>query len=69
MEPAISTFPYHLVEVRRDEYGRPSIKLSGLVEKRFEDDGGGNVLVSLSHDGPVATAIVFIHRTDGPTAA
>lgn len=67
-EPAITTFPYHLVEVTRDAHGRPEIVLAGLVRERFERDGGGDIQLSLSHDGPVAAAIVMIVRAN-PSAA
>lgn len=69
LEPAVTTFPYHLVEVQRDAFGRPTLRLSGTVERRFEDDGGGQILVSLSHDGGVASAVVIIQRVAPPPAA
>ncbi len=50
---------HHLIEVVRDAWGRPRIRLHGDVATRLE---GVRVHVSLSHDGDAAIAFVTLSR-------
>lgn len=45
------------VEVRTDAWGRPAVRLRGVIGQALE---GARIHLSLSHDGDVATAFVVI---------
>ncbi len=45
------------IEVRNDEHGKPSVRLSGVTAKIFE---GKRVHLSLSHAGNIAIAMVVV---------
>lgn len=47
------------IEVVKDAWGRPSIKLHGTVAKCLESV---TVMVTLTHDGPMAAAMVVLER-------
>ena len=47
------------VEVFRSENGAPSLVLHGAALKTFEELGGGELHLSLSHEKTLATAIVI----------
>ncbi|MCC6620735.1 MAG: holo-ACP synthase [Deltaproteobacteria bacterium] len=52
------------IEVELDAWGRPRLVLTGAVARTI---GPVRALVSMSHDGPIATAIVQLapeHRTE-----
>lgn len=65
--PALSTVDLREIEVRLDAWGRPSLHLEGAVREAvlaLGTDGAPPVAhVSLSHDGPVATAVVVLAAT------
>lgn len=48
------------VEILNDELGKPFIELSGETLKVFEQKGGGQIHVSLSHIKETAIAFVII---------
>ena len=50
------------IEILSDEELRPSLSLSGRVRAFAEQAGVARLHVSLSHDGPVATAVVIAER-------
>lgn len=50
------------VEVISDEEGRPSLALHGRARRLAEQAGVRALHLSLSHDGPVATAVVVAER-------
>ena len=50
------------IEVVNDSEGVPSLRLSGAAKKVFEEHGGGQIVLSLTHDGDVAMASVIIFR-------
>ena len=48
------------VEVVSGERGEPSLRFSGAVGERMEAVGGRRVLLSLTHSGGVAAAVVVV---------
>ncbi len=48
------------IEVVNDERGRPSLRLSGSAEAIFRNSGGGELHLSLSHEGDHAVASVIV---------
>lgn len=48
------------IEVTHDGAGKPGVRLHGDAEKRLEEIGGGDVHLSLSHEGDMALAFVVI---------
>lgn len=48
------------IEVVSDTWGRPSLRLHGAVSAAYEQDGGGELWLSLSHDGNVVAAVVVV---------
>ncbi|MGE3141279.1 MAG: 4'-phosphopantetheinyl transferase superfamily protein [Thermoleophilia bacterium] len=63
--PDVGTVDMREIEVVDDGYGRPSLSLHGAVAAsvaRLETDLGRRVqaMVSLSHDGPAAAAVVLL---------
>ena len=68
----LDDFPWREVEVLDDSHGVPHVTLSGEVALAFRDGGVArrqanagvaaipSVHISLSHDGPVASAVVII---------
>lgn len=57
--PVMDEQVHHLIEVVKDAWGRPRIRLHGEVAKHL---AGCTLDVSLSHDGDYATAYVVLHR-------
>ncbi|MBA4606918.1 MULTISPECIES: holo-ACP synthase AcpS [Aeromicrobium] len=55
--PPLGEHVHDQIEVIRDAWGRPRIRLHGDVAKHLEDV---TVHVSLSHDGPAAIAMVTL---------
>ena len=66
--PAASTVDLREIEVVADGWSRPAIALAGSVAASVADlapDGHQlRVHLSLSHDGPVASAVVILDLTD-----
>ncbi len=60
--PSLGLLDLREVEVVNDAYGRPSLRLHGAVARAMERLGPVRVLVSLSHDGPVAMAQVLLEQ-------
>ena len=68
----LDDFPWSGVEILDDGRGRPSVNLESSVEARFYDSllltgGQANRVqlcwhIALSHDGPVASAVVLLCR-------
>jgi holo-[acyl-carrier protein] synthase len=50
------------VEVRRDAYGPPSLRLAGAAEARMRALGASRALVSLTHERTRAAALVVLLR-------
>lgn len=50
------------IEVARDESGRPSLRLHGAAARLADDVGADRALLSMSHDGGYATAMVVLER-------
>lgn len=48
------------VEVERDRLGAPSLRFHGAASRRAQELGVERVLVSITHDGPVAAAVVVL---------
>lgn len=57
--PVASEHVHHLVEVVKDAWGRPRLRLHGEVAEHL---AGLDAHVSLSHDGDYATAYVVLTR-------
>ncbi len=53
-------FPWHEIEVERDESGRPSIRLHGRTAARTAAFGVRAIHLSLSHERSVAMAQVVV---------
>jgi holo-[acyl-carrier protein] synthase len=51
--------PWSSIDVRRDRFGRPSLRLSGAAGELARRRGVESLAVSLTHDGPFAAAIVI----------
>ena len=51
-----------VIEVTHDEFGAPGIVLHGGAKERLEQLGGTKVLLSLTHEGDMATAFAVIAR-------
>lgn len=51
---------WHDCEVRTTEAGQPYFHLTGTVADRLAEIGGSETLLSLSHDGGIATAIAVV---------
>ena len=50
------------VEILNDELGKPFIELSGETLKVFEQKGGSNIHISISHIKETAVAFVIIEK-------
>jgi len=50
------------VEVLSDADGRPRLALSGALRRLAEDAGVSAIHVSLTHEGPMAAAVVVLER-------
>jgi holo-[acyl-carrier protein] synthase len=47
-------------EVAREPGGRPTLRATGAAAQRMSESGVKNVLLSISHDGGVAAAVVVL---------
>ena len=59
----LDNFPWREIEILDDSRGVPHVSLSGDASPAFQTDYLGSILdvrISLSHDGPVASAVVMI---------
>ena len=59
----LDIFPWREIEILDDSRGVPHVSLSGDASPAFQTDYSGSipdVHISLSHDGPVASAVVMI---------
>lgn len=52
------------IEVTHTENGAPGIRLNGRARKRLDEMGGGEVLISLTHEGNLAMAFAAIKGAD-----
>jgi holo-[acyl-carrier protein] synthase len=50
------------IEVVNTASGAPEIRLNGAAKEIFVKEGGGEIVLSLAHDGDVAMASVIIFR-------
>ena len=50
------------IRVAAAESGKPELLLYGDALEVFNDGGGGNINLSLTHDGGIAAAVVVIER-------
>ncbi len=62
LEPALGHVALQEIEVVRDDWGRPALRLHGATRSAFERDGPARIHCSLSHDGPNAVAFVIVER-------
>lgn len=53
--------PYEILVLRKPN-GRPYIVLDGAARKIWEENGKGNILVSISHEKEYAAATVIIEQ-------
>lgn len=61
--PQLAAIDLREIEVVRDAWGRPSLRLHGRVEAAVaEEIGPCHLHLSLSHDGDMAAAFVVIDR-------
>ncbi len=58
--PVMGQVDLRHIEVIRDTWGRPGIATWGPVQAAFSQLGPVSTSLSISHDGPVATAIVSL---------
>lgn len=67
--PALASVDLRHIEVVTDGWGRPSIELADPIASEVAALAPAAqiaVHVSLSHDGPVASAVVVLDRNDAP---
>lgn len=50
------------IEVVHNEKGAPAIRLNGRALELFREAGGGEIFLSLSHEGDLAIASVIVTR-------
>ncbi|MCK9249742.1 MAG: holo-ACP synthase [Solirubrobacteraceae bacterium] len=60
--PALGAVDLRWIEVVDDGFGRPGLRLHGPVADALRDLGDPAVHLTMSHDGPVATAMVVLDR-------
>ncbi len=60
----IGNHRFYEIETVHDEFGKPSIELSGLMKDAFIEKKLGRILVSISHTSTLATAYVIIECAD-----
>ena len=71
LAPVLPNMRFTDVEVTEDSWGRPAIQLHGETLQAFDEAGDHpRIHLSISHDGPVATAYVMLeeappHRSSG----
>jgi len=62
--PVMSSVQFTDVEVTNDQWGRPTIALHGEVRRLFfSGSAQPRIHLSISHDGPVATAFVVLEES------
>ncbi|MEH3055409.1 MAG: holo-ACP synthase [Patulibacter minatonensis] len=67
--PALGEIDLREIEVVADAYARPFFRLHGRVAsavRELVEPDPSTLLLTLSHDGPVATATVLLQRPDSP---
>jgi len=50
------------IRVTTDDFGRPSLSLTGSAEKAFKSIGGERIHLSLAHEKDNAVAVVILER-------
>lgn len=61
--PAMPSVTWHDIEIRDDAWGRPALRLGGRTSESLQRTlGAVTGTVSLSHDGPMAAAVVVLER-------
>jgi holo-[acyl-carrier protein] synthase len=59
--PALASVRWQEIEVGRDAWGRPVLRLTGRTADAVADTlGPVSAALSISHDGPVAAAVVVL---------
>lgn len=58
--PHLTSISLREIEVVSDAWGRPSLRLHGAVGESIDALGIERIHVSMSHDGPSATAVVLL---------
>lgn len=58
--PVLASIDFRDIEVVQDDWGRTAMRLHGPVREAFTSLGPCSIHVSLSHDGPIATATVTL---------
>jgi holo-[acyl-carrier protein] synthase len=59
--PALPSVRWHEIEVGRDAWGRPVLRLTGRTAEAVADTlGPVAATLSISHDGPIAAAVVVL---------
>ncbi len=59
----VDSFSWHDIHVSHDNLGAPAVTLTGGVLGAAEEHGVSTILVSLSHDAPVAAAMIVLEGT------
>lgn len=62
--PALPGADLSEVEVVKDAWGRPALRLHGAVARAVAELGPTRARLSLSHDGPMAIAMVTLSRAE-----
>lgn len=60
--PALAHVDMRQVEVVQDAYGRPALTLHGEIAQLITQLGDVQLHLSLSHDGPMASAVVILEE-------
>lgn len=56
--------PWQSIDVRNDRFGSPSIELTGAAERLARQNGVTRLELSITHEGPLAAAIVIAQVGD-----
>ena len=60
LPPVLGHNPWSDIEVVSDRFGRPKMVLHGPIAEHVNDSGVRRIFVSMSHDGPIASATVIL---------
>jgi holo-[acyl-carrier protein] synthase len=65
--PAMPSVRWQEIEIGRDAWGRPLLRLTGRTADAVADTVGPvSATISISHDGPVAAAVVVLDPVGAP---
>jgi holo-[acyl-carrier protein] synthase len=69
LRPRDEGIPWNAIEVRRDPNGWVELELSGPAQALAADAGVSDLSLSISHEGPFATAVVVASCSQGSGAS